>query len=316
MPANPYNPPFLLFNGHLQTIYPSLFRKVNTGLYKAERISTPDDDFLDLDWATVGSKKLAILSHGLEGNSRRTYMVGMAQALNGAGWDVLAWNFRGCSGSINRKLRMYHSGTTDDLHTVIQYAGLRGYDELAVIGFSMGGSQILKYLAEYRAVILSSIKKALVFSVPCDLLSSSQKLARWSNKMYMRRFLKLLKVKIAAKARQYPSKVDISGYDALKTFMEFDDRYTAPIHGFKDAKDYYNLCSSRQFIPQIKIPTLIINALNDPFLTPECFPYEEAESNTSVQLETPRQGGHTGFALFNEKDIYWSEQRALEFLNS
>jgi hypothetical protein len=311
-----YKAPLFLYSGHLQTIYPTLFRKVNPSIYLRERITTPDNDFLDLDWATADSQKLAILSHGLEGNSRRTYMVGMARAFNKSGWDALAWNFRTCSGEVNRQLRMYHSGTTDDLHTVITYALKKGYTRIVLIGFSMGGNQTLKYLAEYKNQISAAVTHAITFSVPCDLYYSSLKLAYWSNKIYMKRFLKLLKVKIQWKAKQYPDKVSMDGYSEIKNFYEFDDRYTAPVNGFKDAMDYYKQCSSKQFIAAIKIPTLIINALNDPFLSEECFPYQEVQENPLVKMETPRSGGHTGFVQFNKDKMYWSEKRALQFIET
>lgn len=311
---NMYNPPFLLFNKHLQTIYPSLFRKVDTNLYQRERIDTPDGDFLDLDWVKPGNNKLAILSHGLEGSSHRSYMIGMARALNSSGWDALAWNFRFCSGEPNNKLRMYHSGTTDDLATIIAHAQKNVYKEIALIGFSMGANQILVYLGQQGDRVPKIIKKAVVFSVPCDLKGSANKLAKWSNKIYMNRFIKMLGEKIEYKSKMFPDQLSFKGYENIKTFKDFDDRYTAPIHGFKNAEDYWAKCSSKQFIKGIKRPALIVNALNDPFLSKSCFPYDEVADNSFVSLETPKNGGHVGFVSFNRNDLYWSEKRALMFL--
>jgi uncharacterized protein len=315
MSIKSYKPQLLLFNKHLQTIYPSIFRKINCHFYQRERISTPDDDFLDLDWARTGSDKLVIISHGLEGNSKRSYAAGMARAFNQAGWDALAWNFRSCSGEINRQLRMYHSGTIDDLHLVIHHALSSGYKELALIGFSMGGNQTLVYLAQQQFKVTDVISKAVVFSVPADLKSSAEKLAHWSNKIYMTRFIRFLGEKIKAKAEMFPQQISFKNYHQVKTFKDFDDRYTAPLHGFKDAEDYWTQCSSKQYITSIKTPTLIIAALNDPFLTAECIPNKEAGQNSHVTLETPAGGGHVGFAsAYSSNHNYWSEERALAFV--
>ncbi len=311
-----YTPPLFLPNGHLQTIYPSLFRKLNYGFYTRERINTPDSDFLDLDWSKTGSKKIAIISHGMEGSSQRHYVVGMAAALNKNGWDVLAWNFRSCSEEINKKLRFYHSGTIDDLQTVIDHVNsLKMYDEIALVGFSMGGNQILVYLGDQGSGIDKKISKACVFSVPCHLKSSAEKLAGFGNKIYMKRFLKFLHKKIKIKMEMFPGQIDDTDFHQVKTFKDFDDRYTSRIHGFKNAEDYWKKCSSISFIPKIKVPSLIVNALNDPFLAEECYPYNEVEINPFVEMETPKSGGHVGFGSFNNDGLYWSEKRAIAFLN-
>ena len=309
-----YNPPPFFSNGHTQTIYASLFRKVDTVIYSRERIHTPDGDFLDLDWSATGRKKLAILSHGLEGDTHRAYVKGMVRALNKNGWDALAWNYRSCSGEPNRKLRSYHNGVTDDLATVIRHGKSAGYTEIGLIGFSLGGNLSLLYLGRERVEPL--IKKAVVFSVPCDLAASARTLARPSNKLYMKRFLVLLHQKIKAKMKRLPGEIDDAGYHRIKDFKGFDDRYTAPIHGFKNAEDYWEKCSSKPFIPDIPVPTLIVNAQNDPFLPPECFPLEEAGRNPRVRLLTPQSGGHVGFIKFNRHRLYWSEEQAVRFLNN
>ena len=312
-----YNPPFILKNAHLQTIFPSVFRQIDFSFYTRERIETPDDDFLDLDWIKGNNKKLAIISHGLEGSSTRPYVTGMARVLSNKGWDILAWNFRSCSGSINRQLKFYHSGKTDDLETVIDHARKDNkYQETALIGFSMGGNLSLVYLGQQGSRVLNKISKCIVFSVPCDLKSSAEKLAEWNNKIYMWRFLHYLHEKIKKKMELFPGQIDDHDYQQVKNFKDFDDRYTAPIHGFRDAEDYWEKCSSRFFIRDIKIPALIINAQNDPFLTPACFPHKQCEENPVVTLEAPMEGGHVGFVEFNRSDIYWSERRAVAFLNS
>jgi predicted alpha/beta-fold hydrolase len=308
-----YLPPFFLFTAHLETIYPAILRRVILTPYTRERIITPDDDFLDLDWLRKDSDKVVIISHGLEGNSGRPYVKGMAKAFYDNGFDVVAWNFRGCSDDINRQLKFYHSGATDDLDTVVNHITReKKYKNIFLIGFSLGGNLTLKYLGE-RSVI-DEIKKAVVFSVPMDLKSSCEKISMPANRIYSNRFLKSLKRKILLKSA-HRKEIDVSKLDSVKTLMEFDDRYTAPLHGYKNAVDYYTQCSSIHFVGSITKPTLIINTLNDPFLSRECFPEAALEKHRYVKLEILPRGGHVGFAQFNKNGLYWSEQRALQFLS-
>ncbi len=310
-----YRAPFLFSNGHLQTIFPSFVRRLNGDFYQRERIETPDSDFLDVDWACVGSRKLAILSHGLEGSSHRPYVVGMATMLNRNGWDAAAWNYRGCSGEINRQLRMYHNGSIDDLDCVVQHAlQTERYDSLALIGYSLGGNLTLLYLGCKGSNVDSKVRKSVVFSVPCDLESSARKLSRLENWLYMKNFLASLHEKIKAKMQLFPDRIHDHGFNQIKNFKDFDDRYTAPLHGFRDAEDYWHTCSSLQYIADIKIPTLIVNALNDPFLAGDCYPLNQASVNNRVFLEIPAHGGHVGFIQFNKTKAYWSEERAMSFL--
>ncbi len=295
--------------------------------YVRERIDTPDGDFLDIDWsrpdrqspATPGSRtdqwsratrgtSVAILSHGLEGSSQRAYIKGMASALNRHGWDVAAWNCRGCSGEPNRRLSSYHSGSSRDLKTVIDHVA-DDYDTIALVGFSLGGNLTLKHLGEMGPNTRASA--AAVFSVPCDLAASSTALARPVNRIYMKHFLVSLRNKIQAKMRLFPGLVDDTGYARVRTFRDFDDRYTAPLHGFRDAEDYWTQCSSRQFIPEIRIPTLLVSAQDDPFLAPECFPVAEARKSPFFHLEIPGRGGHVGF---NNGRSFYSETRTVQFL--
>ena len=307
-----YKPPFFLFNGHLQTIYPSLFRSIKVN-YTRERIKTNDGDFIDLDWKTINnSKKLVILSHGLEGDTHRQYVTGMVKALDEKGFDILAWNYRGCSGEINLIYKLYHSGSSDDLQRVIDHVlKLKKYDEIYLIGFSLGGNITLKFIGEQGKNINNKIKKGVAISVPCHLASAAIKMAAPSNKIYMRRFLKQLKKKIVLKQGQFPDKINLKDYHKIKNFYDFDGRYTAPIHGFKDADYYYSQASSFFYLKEISIPTLILNAKNDPFLSAECFPYSVAENSDFLFLEAPNNGGHCGFPF---KEIYsFAEKRAVEW---
>lgn len=307
-----YKPPFFLFNAHLETIFPSQFRKVKLQPYQRERINTPDHDFLDLDWLKQGSQKLAVISHGLEGDTTRPYIKGMAKACYDNGYDVLTWNYRGCSGELNKALRFYHSGATDDLATVVDHAAGKNYTQINLIGFSLGGNLTLKYLGEERARP-DFIRKAVVFSVPMDLHTSCIKISEPSNWIYSRRFLRSLRKKVMDKSRVM-RELDASGLKKAKTLQEFDDIFTGPIHGFKNAIDYYTQSSSIKVVANIKTPTLIINAKNDPFLSPECYPEDLLKGHSFVMFESPDYGGHVGFAQFSKNGLYWSEERALEFL--
>jgi hypothetical protein len=308
----PYQRPALLFNAHLETVYPALFRSVNAAPYTRERIATPDDDFLDLDWMLRGATQLVVISHGLEGNSSRAYVRGMAKIFFQAGYDVLAWNYRGCSEEINRQLRFYHSGATDDLATVLQHAWGKGYATVFLIGFSLGGNLTLKFLGETGAAS-SRVQGACVFSVPLHLQASCRKISSSSNRLYAIRFLKSLKEKIRLKARLRPE-LSTKNLDKITDLLSFDDAFTAPLHGFASAVDYYTRCSSLFFLDKISVPTLIVNAHNDPFLSIECFPAHSGSSR--VQTEWPQHGGHVGFAQFSQNGLYWSEQRALRFIQS
>jgi uncharacterized protein len=305
-----YTAPITLFNRHIETIYPALFRKVTVKEYESERVATADNDFLDLFWLKQNSKSLVLLSHGLEGNAHRAYIKGMAKAFYDHGFDTLSWNYRGCGDEINRQLRFYHSGATDDLGTVIDHA-LPQYENIFLVGFSLGGNLTLKYLGEKGGGIHPKIKKAVAFSVPMDLHSSCLAISKWSNRVYALRFLKSLQLKIRQKAVVFPE-LQTDPLEKINTLIDFDDQYTAPIHGFKNAIDYYRKCSSIYFLPAIKIPALIVNAKNDPFLGKECFP--DLHDHSFIKFEKPAQGGHVGFALFNGNGVYWSELRALEFI--
>lgn len=307
-----YSNPKWLFNGHLQTIVPGLFRCFNTLPFERERINTPDGDFLDLDWLKKDSRKLVIISHGLEGNSRRPYMVGMASHFFEGGFDVLNWNFRSCGEQLNLKPIFYHSGSTYDLETVIKHAE-KEYDEIFLIGFSIGGNLTLKYLGEERK-LNPKIKKGVAISTPLHLESSCIKISSMQNIIYSKRFLRTLKEKIIKKSRQFPEEVSISYLSKITSQMDFDEYYTGPIHGFTGAKDYYDINSSLYYLTGIEVPSLIINALNDPFLTEKCFPIELGRHLNSVWMEFPRFGGHVGFSPRDKKENYWSDKRAFEFI--
>ncbi|MDB6119963.1 MAG: alpha/beta hydrolase, partial [Verrucomicrobiaceae bacterium] len=254
-----FRPPLLLSNGHVQTILGAFVRPAALA-FTRERLELPDGDFLDLDWHRSKYKRLAILSHGLEGSSAAAYIKGTARALHAAGWDALAWNMRGCSGELNRLARSYHSGATEDLRAVIEHAAKR-YQSIALVGFSLGGNVTLKYLGE--APPHPAISSAACVSVPVDLRASADALDQhfW-NRLYLRRFLTTMVIKIQHKAKQFPGQITEVAPERVRTLREFDDLFTAPLHGFKDAEDYWAKCSSRQFLVNLTVPTLLINARN------------------------------------------------------
>ncbi|QRR03472.1 YheT family hydrolase [Dyadobacter sandarakinus] len=310
--------PFWLPNGHFQSIYPALFRKVEGVSYNREKIVTADGDFLNLDWTNTGSpgdKPLVILSHGLEGSSDRQYILGMVKLLHAHGFDCLAWNFRSCGGEMNQTAGFYHSGATHDLAAVIACALGKGYRHIHLMGFSLGGNLTLKYLGEAGSGIDRRIKSALVFSVPMDLRACSLAIIAPRNQIYMHRFLQSLKPKVLSKAAHFPEQIDVKAHKLVKTLYDFDHIYTAPIHGFDSADDYYEQCSSMHFLEPISVPTMIINAKNDPIVPFESLPLDVIRSHTKVQMLATRDGGHCGFRPARMDDaFYWSEKRALQFL--
>lgn len=314
----PQDAPSNLGNGHLETLLPYLFRPVKKQAYQRQRIDTPDGDFLDLDWVKGGHKKLLIISHGLESSAQAQYVQGMADHFQQNEFDVLAWNFRGCSGEVNKTARYYHSGASDDLDVVINHVlSDDTYESIHLIGFSLGGNLTLKYVGERAGQLENKIKAVCVFSTPCYLKTASYELAKGFNRIYTQSFVVSLKKKVHAKRELLEAQgLDLSLIEKMRNLPEFDDLITGPLHGFKDANDYYEQCSSRYFIKGISIPTLIVNAKNDPFLSKECYPYEEVRNNPLVSLEVPDHGGHVGFYQYGKKNVMWSEQRALQFMQS
>lgn len=307
--------PFYQFNPHLQTILPALIRRVHGVQYERERLTLSDGDFVDLDWMDKGSKRLVLLSHGLEGDSNRHYMKGMAKAFSDQNWDILSWNCRSCSGSMNKAMRLYNHGEIGDIQEVIQHAmSTKDYEEIIMIGFSMGGNITMKYLGTHGGQIPAPIKAAIAFSAPADLVSSVKLLDQPQSKFYKRRFLKMLKPKIKHKAERFPEILDFNNFERVNKWADFDNFFTAPLNGFANADEFYQYGSARNFMEGIRIPTLLVNAKNDPILTPECSPMELCHQHRYIYLETPDEGGHVGFMVANKKQA-WSETRALEFVD-
>ncbi|WP_209401561.1 YheT family hydrolase [Pseudozobellia sp. WGM2] len=312
--SSEYRPPLYFRQGHISTIYSGLFRKVANLTQERERIELPDGDFLDLDWSYSKNKsqKVAILLHGLEGNGQRPYITGSAKTFNANNIDSCAVNFRGCSGETNRLFRSYHSGATEDLDAVVKHIiSLSTYDEIYIKGVSLGGNLALKFAGEDRQ-IPEQVKAIIGISVPCDLHSSLKELLKLKNFAYAKRFKKHLVTKLRLKLPLFPDEISIDDIKKIGTLKDFDDIYTSRAHGFKDALDYYKKCSCLPFLSNIKIPSLILNATNDSFLGPECYPFKESEENEHLFLETPKFGGHVGF--FDYGNQYYSEKRTIKFL--
>ena len=316
MPIHPsdYRPPLLFRNGHIATIYAGLFRRINGLEQKRERVLLPDGDFLDLDWsfASKPDEKVVILLHGLEGHGQRPYITGSARSFLQAGFDVCAVNFRGCSGETNKLFRSYHSGATEDLDAVVNHIiSLNKYSRVFVKGFSLGGNMVLKYLGEGRR-IPNELKGVVAVSVPCDLHDSLIQLLKPKNILYARRFRRHLVEKLWAKHQLYPEQISVKEIRSIKNLKDFDDVYTSKAHGFSDALDYYRKCSCRQFLKDVEIPSLIINAKNDSFLGKNCYPEEEANENKNIILRMPAYGGHVGF--YGGNNVSYTEKVAVKFL--
>ena len=317
LPAEDYHPSGLFKNPHMNTIAPTLLRKVNGVRYQRQRLELKDGDFLDLDFSEKGSRTVVLIIHGLEGNSQRPYMLGMAKMANDMGWDAVAMNQRGCSGHNNRLQEAYHSGKSEDIQSVLAHLESVGYEQVAVVGFSLGGNMTLKYVGERSERISPVIKGAVGISVPCHLEGSADRLKQRQNWIYLTRFLKTLKQKAVLKKEQFPeapfSKKEIG---QCKSFHDFDEVFTARINGFESAVDYWTKCSSGQFINDVKIPTLLINALDDPFLDARCFPTQIAAQHEWFHLMTPKRGGHVGFCRgFNMNEAFWTEKKVGAFLS-
>jgi predicted alpha/beta-fold hydrolase len=303
-------------NGHVSTIYSGVMRKVEGVTQKRERITLPDTDFIDLDWSYAGNKtkQLLVVLHGLEGNAQRHYMLGSAKMANQNNMDAVCVNFRGCSGEVNKTFQSYHSGKTDDLASVIKHITSQfDYDTIYLNGFSLGGNVILKYLGE-TLDLPKQIKAAVTVSVPVYLRGSLEQLMSSKNYVYSKKFLRNLRTKLVEKQHLFPQKINNQDLSAVRTLKDFDDVYTSKAHGFKDAYDYYEQSSSLQYLKHISIPTLLINAQNDSFLSKECYPIQEAEENTNFYLEMPKYGGHVGF--YDQQNVYYSEKRMLQFITN
>lgn len=304
--------PFYFRSSFIQTIIPSLFYKVSGVNYTRERLELKDGDFLDLDWLKNSSKKIIVLSHGLEGDTNRHYIKRFAKYFHQKGWDIIAWNYRSCSEEMNRLPKFYSYGGTEDLSTVIEHVLTFDYRQVVLAGFSMGGGLVAKYLGTTE--VDKRISHGLVFSVSCDLKNSVEEVEKLKHKIYNKKFVGKLKSKLKLKAAFFREYASIP-LGQIKSFGDFHRHYSLPFHHYTTIDDFYYQSSSKPNYNSIKVPVLMINALNDPILGNKCYPYKEAQENPNLFLETPKNGGHLGFTI-RGKDYTYMELRAEEFLNS
>ena len=319
-----FKPAWWLNNGHLQTLYPALLRRLpNPPDYRRERLTTPDHDFIDIDYCGSGNQALIILVHGLTGSSQSSYIKGLQKALHKQGLRSVVLNFRGCSGTSNNRARSYHSGETEDLHFLYQTLRQREPDTpIGAVGFSLGGNVLLKWLGEQSCQL--KLFAAVAVSVPFLLGICATKLDTGFSRLYRSNLLNALKSYMRIKLQhlisigeyQEASKIKSLGdLSNISSFWKYDDQVVAKLHGFADVNDYYQRSSCKQYLKSISIPTLLIQATDDPFMTPEVLPLEN-EVSKHVRLEFATYGGHVGFisGLIPFRPIYWLDQRIVEFL--
>lgn len=309
-----FRPAWWLPGAHLQTIYPSLSRRRLRPELLRERVELADGDFIDLDWTQPAPGPIVLVLHGLEGSLESHYTGGILTALAAQGYRAVLMYFRGCSGEPNRLARSYHSGETGDLHTIIEHIRQRHpATPVAVIGYSLGGNVLLKWLGEQGEK--AAVKTAVAVSVPFELNRAARQLERGLSQIYQKYLLNKLRKSVTAKAATHPPPVPLTQLAELKTFRQFDNAITAPLHGFRNVDDYYTRSSSRQYLHRIRVPTLIIHALDDPFLPADAIPSNK-DLAPSVTLELSPHGGHVGFVAGSHpgKAQYWLESRICERL--
>lgn len=315
-----FNPSFPLGNQHIQTLYAPLFRQQPTPKVEIERFELDDGDFVDCYWnekRPLGNNcSIVILFHGLAGSFESPYIQGVMRALAKKGFASVLMHFRGCSGEANRLPRAYHSGETGDAKAWIEHLH-KEYpnSKLYAVGYSVGGNMLLKLLGEEgNATLLSS---AISVSAPMDLNITAKRINQGFSKRYQKHLLAPLKVTLLEKYDRFEMELLIGHsrkeIEEIQTIEEFDEKYTAPINGFTSAKDYYSKCSAKQFLKNIKVPTMIVHALDDPFMTPAILPRED-EVSKFVSLNILEQGGHVGFVngtLFSPR--YWLEETIVNY---
>lgn len=302
---------------HLSTILPALMGRTDDSELVRDSISLTDGERITVDWLRSGSENLLIVLPGLEGHSRRIYMTSTAQRLKSAGWDVLLLNHRGTEAGSLTIPRTYHGGAIEDLQDVVDYVCKEhaGYIKLALCGFSLGGNITLNYLGNPDITRPTHLVAGVGVSVPCDFTGAAQAINRGvPHLIYGLRFLRELKSRVRQHRSIYEQRIDCEPALNSTTLFEFDDQFTAPLNGFGDADNYYRSVSCLQYISNIEVPTLLINARNDPLLSDSCYPFEQVDQNSCVQFEAPNHGGHVGFSHnFSFSEFYYVD-RIFEWL--
>jgi len=332
-----YAAPGWLRNPHLHTLVARTLRGRQGARYRRVRLATPDDDFLDVDYlepnpasdltqsglpdrpSRLNGAPLVLVLHGLEGSSGSGYVVEVGRALADRGFRVAAMNFRSRSGEVNRRPGSYHAGRTDDLECVVHHLETsHPGTPLAVVGFSLGGNVLLKYLGERGVSVPESIRGAAVVSVPFDLSSCADRMDRGLGRIYGTHFLRSLKRTVRTKARAFPDAYDLPAVQRARTMRAFDDVVTAPVHGFRDVDHYYAECSSAQYLAGIRVPTLIVQSLDDPLVPAETLPAATIRESEWLHGAITRQGGHVGFVEGGRpwRVDFWAEREVARFLDA
>lgn len=306
--------PFYFPNRHLETIIPSIFYKADQVEFKDERLELEDGDFLDLGWLRNNNRKLLVACHGLEGSHQRHYIKRSAKYFSQKGWDYLGWSYRGCGTELNRLPKQYYYGGIDDYSAVINHAlATNNYDQIVLLGFSMGGCLVNKYLGDTPNMD-ERIKGGVSFSVSCDLRDSTKAVKENLFGFYHYVFMSKLKKKLSIKAELFNELRNIP-IQSIRAFDDFHKHYTLKYHDLNSIDEFYQKSSCINYFDGIKRPNLIVNALNDPILGGNCFPYTKVEKHEFIHLETPRYGSHLGFSL-RGKEHSWMEIRTEEFVNT
>jgi uncharacterized protein len=321
-----YRAPLWLPNPHVQTIVPALFGRRPAVSYRRERWDTPDGDFIELDWLVdephaLGSgesfpaaeQPLFVLFHGLEGSSGSHYARTLMAAARKLGWRGVVPHFRSCSGPLNLLPRFYHLADSAEVDWVLRRLREMHRGPIVAAGVSLGGNVLLRWLGERREDA-SWLTAAAAISAPLDVHAGGRALSQGFNKVYTRSFLKTLKAKALLKLDQYPGLFDANAMLASRTMYEFDNVVTAPLHGFRDTDDYWTRATTRPLLPEITVPTLVLNARNDPFLPGTALPGRHEVSDV-IELDQPLHGGHVGFMTgpFPGR-IDWLSQRVFNYL--
>ena len=313
MASTDFKPAWWLRSPHLQTLWPVFFKKRHELDLLPEQVELDDGDFIDLCWSKKDSEKTVLILHGLEGDINSHYINGIIHQLQRAGYRPVLMHFRGCSGRINRLARAYHSGETGDLAYIVEHLRkVTGRYPYAAIGYSLGGNVLLKWLGETSEK--NPLKKAVAVSVPFRLHDAAARLQMGLSKIYREHLLKSLRKTYIEKFKKLKSPIDVD-VSQLKSFWDYDDKVTAPLHGFTGAQDYYDRCSSRQYLHAISVPTRIIHSLDDPFMFDTTAPAVD-ELSPDIDLLLTRGGGHVGFVAGASplRPVYWCENRIVEFI--
>lgn len=308
-----FRPAWWLRGDHVQTLWPAFFRRRRLPAVEWERLELDDGDFLDLAWSGPAAGRIVLFLHGLQGSIESHYAGGIMRALNRRGFRVCLMHFRGCGREINRLPISYHSGKTDDPQHVLEHIiRSHGRAPFAAVGVSLGGNVLLKWLGEQTDA--TPLRRAVAISVPFQLADAARRLGNGASRLYQRHLVSSLQAAYREKFARIPSPLDVD-VERLNTFTLFDDQVTAALHGFEGVDDYYSRSSCRQFIPAIRIPTLILHARDDPFMFPDT-PPDDYELPDNVWLEIPERGGHVGFIEGPVPGFarYYAEQRVADWL--